>query len=768
MLLRSMSYALLLATVLSSYPYAGFAQEAASEEADARKSDEAQTADGQKTTELPVITILATRQASDPLNAPRNISVIGSGEIQGHFITDMQDLVRYEPGVTVARTTSGTDPFATFGGFNIRGVGGNRVQILVDGSRTPERIIDGTRDYLDFNFTKQVDIVRGPGSALWGADALGGIVALQTIDPEDILGPDRDKGGEFSSSYDSLDNAFNNSLTYAHRLTPELSVLGGIAYTRADEPEFGNARADGGIYGCPRNIADGATPCNALDPMGKSSYRALAKAVYTPDADHRFEISADYLQRKTDVRSDSILGPVYNSITSLPTGEVNTGIDRNLDLHRGRFGIEHEWNTGGAFIDQVRWSLSNSPSGYKRTGTRRSISAAGDSLVTNDSLEYGENFTELDVQLTSRFATGALDHVVTWGFDGDYTRTDYQSISTVNNLTTGTTTETRAGGFNFANATTIRADVYAQDEISAFDQRLRVTPGLRLANYSFDPRPDADYQPVPGKEPEKSSESTLLFDIGATYDLTDNLSVYGGYNQGFKMPTAQQLYTSLPGTFFDLIPAPDLKPERVDNYEIGLRGRFDRGFFSLGAFHADYTDFIESFYNPPGTSDYTYRNLSSVTVYGIEASGAYDITDTLRADFTLAWQKGRQKAGSDEPSTPHTVPPLTAVVGLTYLVPEYDLKLEAVGTFVADVKETASIDDYKPDGYALLDLFAGWQPSENTELRLGIKNVFDQRYFVANAATYARTVTPSEARTNPIELQTGAARTYMASFTVKF
>src|SRR5690606_38318484 len=118
-----------------------------------------------------------------------------------------------------------------------------RVQVLVDGSRTPERIVDGTRDYLDFNFTKQADIVRGPGSALWGADALGGIVALQTIDPEDILGQEKDRGGEFTTAYDSLDNGFSNSLAYAQRLSPQLSVLGGIAYTRADEPEFGNARA---------------------------------------------------------------------------------------------------------------------------------------------------------------------------------------------------------------------------------------------------------------------------------------------------------------------------------------------------------------------------------------------------------------------------------------------------------------------------------------------------------------------------------------------
>lgn len=54
------------------------------------------------------------------------------------------------------------DPFTTFGGFTIRGVGGNRIQMQVDGFRVPERIIDGSRDNLDFSFTKQVKIVSDP------------------------------------------------------------------------------------------------------------------------------------------------------------------------------------------------------------------------------------------------------------------------------------------------------------------------------------------------------------------------------------------------------------------------------------------------------------------------------------------------------------------------------------------------------------------------------------------------------------------------------
>lgn len=714
------------------------------------------------------ITIFGDRQGRKPLDATANITVIDNEELNDKAITDMQELVRYEPGVEVARQTSGTDPFNTFGGFQIRGVGGNRVQMLVDGGRVPERIIDGTRDYLDFNFTKQVDIVRGPGSVLWGSDALGGIVALETIDPDDILVDGKEFGGEAGIAYNSLDNEINTSLTAARRLSDEFSVLGGLSFTKANEAEFSQARADGGIYGCPRNVSLGATPCNELDPTDKRNYRGLAKAVFTPNENHRLEFTVDHMQRYTDVDYNQVLGPQYSSFTGLPTGEVVHDYDRALQVNRSRFGVEHVWNLDGRLVENVKWNLSYSPHGYERTGIETKTSAGGDSIVEEDFLSLNEDFIEFDAQLTSRFELGATDHIVTWGFDGDITYTDYKRTDIVRNLTTGITTETSGGGFNFANATTTRADFFIQDQINLFDGTLEITPGIRYATYNLDPRPDSDYQVVAGSEPSRVSKGTALFALGADLDLSETYSVYAAYNQGFKMPTAQQLYTSLPGAFFELIPAPDLRPETVENYEVGLRGKFDRGFFSIGAFYADYTDFIQALYNIPGTSKYTYRNLSSVELYGIEASGGFDITDRWDADFSLAWQQGTQKVSSTSERVDFTAPPLKAVVGLNYTIPDYNLTLGATTTLVSAVTRTDSDTDFRPGGYALLDLGARWRPTESATLRFGVKNVFDQRYFQADAASYSVTASDSAARTNPIELQTGAGRTFEFSLNVTF
>ncbi|SNR66677.1 TonB-dependent hemoglobin/transferrin/lactoferrin family receptor [Puniceibacterium sediminis] len=709
---------------------------------------------------LDPITVNADRAGDEALDVPANITVIDGETIEDHQISDIEELVRQVPGVTVSRQTTGTDPFNTFGGFTIRGVGGNRVAIQMDGSRIPERIMDGTRDYIDLNFTKQVDIVRGPASVLWGADALGGLVSFETVDPEDIL-DGQDRAVRAKAGYDSFNEGASTSLTVAQKFSPTLSLLAGVARENAHEAELSNARDDGGIYGCPRNIDDGATPCGELDPTDTQSTRALVKLVWTPTDQHRLEFSTDLLQRDTSVEQDYVLGP--NS-----SGEVITDKDRELDLHRQRYAIEHTFTPTGGLLSELRTTLAYTSNGYTRSGTEESISTGGDEIKSWDELEYSENFLELDVQATVNFMTGAADHRMIMGFDGDITKTDYSRRDTEYNITTDTKTVTSAGGFNFANATTRRADIYLEDRITFGGGQFELTPGLRFATYKIDPRTDSDYQAVTGQEPAVRDDQRLLKSLGATYHFNDNWSVWAKYGEGFKMPIAQQLYTSLPGTFFNLTPAPGLLPEEVKSYELGLRFEEERGFFAINAFKADYTDFIQSFYNPPGTSDYTYRNLSTVNVWGLEASGALALSDRTTAKFSASWQKGEQQVNSDSDTTAHTLPPLMATLSLAHYFPNQRLSLEGVGTFASAVKDTASDTDFKPDAYAIFDAHAKWELVENGFLNISINNMFDKRYFTANAATYGTTASSSVASSNPIELQTGPGRTFAVSYEMRF
>lgn len=710
--------------------------------------------------QLDPISVIADRHETSTLDIPSNVTVVDEEEITKYGISDMQQLTRYIPGVTVSRQSSATDPFNTFSGFNIRGVGGNRVLMLSDGSRISERITDGTRDYLDFNFVKQVEVVRGPASVLWGADAMGGVVAVETLDPEDLL-RGRNQGGQAGLGFDSFTNSGTASAAATYRISDTLTSMVAFSRNRQSEPELSNAHPDGGIYGCPRDQSAGQLPCNKFDDTTTDTARGLAKFVWTPSLEHRLELSADILRKSSAVDYTDSRGTQSN-------GDYISDYDRYLDRNRDRYAVEHNWTPENGVLDELKTVIAYAPHEYERTGTEWGTASNGNAYKNDDLLGYSEDFYELDIQATKYFVTGPAKHDLIFGFDGDNTVLDYSRLDRQTDLSTGTTTETRGGGFNFANADTRRADFYLQDTIGFLGDSLEITPGIRYATYRIDPDPDSDYQIVEGAEPRLREDSALLKSLGALYRFDDTWSVWGKYGEGFKMPTAQQLYTSLPGSFFDLTPAPDLEPEEVQNYEAGLRARFGNGYVGVTGFYADYTNFIQSFYNPPGTNDYTYRNLASVEVWGVEIDGAYALTDTLSFNGSFAWQKGDEKASDESETVPHTLPPLTAVLGADYLIPEYDLSFSAVTTLAAAVKETSSETDFKPGGYALLDLFGSWQVTELASLNFGVKNVFDTRYFEAGAASWSTSPSTAVARQNPIELQTGPGRTFTASLNIRF
>jgi hemoglobin/transferrin/lactoferrin receptor protein len=177
------------------------------------------------------ITVTATRIPQSVNEVPATVSVIDANTIADQLSSDIKDLVRFEPGVSVHRAptrfgaaqgTTGRDGNA---GFNIRGLEGNRVLIQVDGVRVPDGFEFGAQsagrgDYVDLGVIKSVEILRGPASALYGSDGLAGAVSFTTSDPQDFLRPGKTVGGIVRSAYDSADDQFSETGIFAARTGP--------------------------------------------------------------------------------------------------------------------------------------------------------------------------------------------------------------------------------------------------------------------------------------------------------------------------------------------------------------------------------------------------------------------------------------------------------------------------------------------------------------------------------------------------------------------
>ncbi|MBU2418147.1 MAG: TonB-dependent receptor plug domain-containing protein, partial [Alphaproteobacteria bacterium] len=124
-------------------------------------------------TRLPPVTVLATRSETRTDEAPATVTVFTAAQIESMLATDIKDLVRFEPGVSVVSQPSrfgaalGTTGRAGNEGFTIRGLGGDRVLMVVDGVRVPDGFVFGAQSvgrggYADLDLMKSVEILRGP------------------------------------------------------------------------------------------------------------------------------------------------------------------------------------------------------------------------------------------------------------------------------------------------------------------------------------------------------------------------------------------------------------------------------------------------------------------------------------------------------------------------------------------------------------------------------------------------------------------------------
>ncbi len=732
--------------------------------------------------QMDAITVTATRQEEKVLNAPQTVQVITRQTMDEHNVNNVEEMLRHTPGVHVDRQTSlANSAFGGSGSITMRGVGGNRILTVVDGDRvmeTAEVTGDvGNRMFVDTQMLKSAEISRGPASTLWGADAMGGMVSYQTLDPDDLL-KGNIVGGKAMAGFDSLNDGKTEHGAFAVQVNDRIQALLGYTHRTHKETRLGRARD----LSCGRE----GFPCDSLTPLHEEINNVLGKIVYRPNQDHQFKLTGEFFE--SDARSQI----PFETTTGSAFG--SGGDHRKQDQSRWRFALEHRWDVQANWLDNLKWRVSYSeqerevdrkqdyvtkPTDYKalypdmwRMFYMMGVTDAngikpGTATRTTRVTDYEQDMYQADIQLTSSFDAWHTSHKLTYGFQGDLTessyglkQTDYLTGETLKNGQLGSSMSP-----TFADSDTVRADLYIQDEIKLFDGRLTLTPGVRRAHYSLDPSGGVK---VTGYEAEKISENRWLPQLGALFRLTDTYSVYARYAKGFKMPTAQQLFMSFDSDTRVIVPNPDLKPETSDSYEIGFRGKYDNAWFSVGAFYTDYDDFIATL-QQVGPSTYSSENLNRVKIWGVEASGEWQFARDWSLTGSADWQYARQE-DEDGQKTPWLVPPLTVVTGVKWKVPEYGITSELFGTFARRInrveKDYNGNDNFRPGGYAVFDGYVNWQMTKNLKLTASVMNILNKRYFDYTAG--GTSLENKTSATNPLELFTAPGRTFALSLQASF
>lgn len=687
--------------------------------------------------ELERITVSATLSARAVGEVPVAPIVIERERMDAELVRDIRDLVRYEPGVSV------TSSFGRFGlgGFRIRGLDGNRVRIEIDGAPVPESFAIGSfsnasRDAVDLDLLKRVEILRGPGSALYGSDALGGVVVFTSKDPEDLLRDGRDRHLGAKAGYDSGDRGLFASATTAFA-GERWSGLLALSHRQGRET---------------RNRGDDDGDGSARTRPNPQDYRRLgllAKLGFAPDAGQRFRLTVDAGESEvqTDVRSGLGL------ITGFGAPVQVLSLDGDDRQTRARLAFDHAHDAVDAgWADAFRWQLYRQDSETTQdTVERRATVVAGQpGPVTRrerqfnfDQRTYGGEFIAF-----KGFATGAVAHYLSYGMEFERRRLaqkrDGRAVlpdGRVTNMIPPDTFPVR----DFPLSTTTALAAFAQDEIALADGRWLLVPGLRVDRFELSPEDDPLFAARnPGIVPTAVRETRLSPKFGAVWKLDDRWSLFGHWARGFRAPPYSDVNLGFTNLQFGYtaLPNPDLRPETSDGVELGLRAGGEAGWLSLSLFHNRYRDFIESLRalgRDPQTGLLVFQsqNIGRARIEGVEFKGGLALRTfaaalapwELRA--AAAWQRGEDEI-ADEPLA--SVDPPSLVLGLRRDGARIDHEL--VGRFVRRhdrLPTVAGAPAFAAPGHAVFDWLVDIDLAEGLRLNAGLFNLFDRKHFEAGA-----------------------------------
>ncbi len=540
------------------------------------QQDQKQEADVVKREEVVVVT--ASKVESTLTNAPATMSVVTSESIVNSPAQNYGDLLRSVPGLNIIQTSA-------------RDINITSRQSTSTLSNSQLALLDGRSIYLDFfglilwdfvpssaSEIKQIEVVRGPASAVWGANALTGVVNIITKSPREAAGTSLTlQSGTIDRKCDrcsqtDLGYSFGGALSHARAVNDSLAYKISAGYFNSDA----YSRPTGTIP-----IID--DPREAGKKVGGASYPSdsTAGAFGT-----RFENSGTR-QPKLDFRLDQEFKNggrmTYGAGVAGTEGIVHTGI--------GPFDIQ-----SGSYMYYGK--LNYSQGALKVNLFANLLDVKAPNLLLPDP-NTGEG-VQLDFKTqTFDFEFGhsrvfAGKHVLSYG--GNARRNNFDIT-----LTPQSKDRTELG-------------LYLQDEF--FLEKFRFTVGGRVDKFGniddpvFSPRITAMYKPAPSQSIRVSynkafrSPSTVNNYLNQAIYQPVDLSLLGQLNPALKPLVAQPFPLVVYATGNE-----KLKEESLTAYEIGYTGTFNGKTTVGAAFYINDTDDNINFTTLPNNFDpYTPTN----------------------------------------------------------------------------------------------------------------------------------------------------------------
>lgn len=578
--------------------------------------------------------------------APATTSVITAEEIRQLGARDISEVLESVPGVHVARKAAGYEPIYTFRGifseFN------PQVLFLINGVPTTQLLFGNRGEAwggMPVENISRIEIIRGPGSAVYGADAFAGTINIVTKTASEINGwqtgisagsfDEHRAWGLYGGDANGWDIAFSLQLldTDGHD-----ENINSDAQTALDTLFVTNASlAPGGVntgreafdtrldlskdfwrirlgYQSRRGVETGAGAAQALDPEGEGEADRINLDVtyLNPEIIQDWELEARFSYYDASTKTNLVLYPPGAFGGAFPNGMIG-----NPDVYERHY----------------RFDLSSFYTGVEdhifRVGT-------GYHLLDQYRIEESKNFVIAGPVPTY------LGSVMPVSGSDIFNREENREVTYI----------------------------FVQDEWR-FARDWSLTAGLRFDHYS-------DFGDT------TNPRLALVWDT--SIDLTSKFL----YGSAFRAPSfAEQFNRNNPVATGNT----DLEPEKIDTYELAFDYNYSADLsFGLNLFYYDFQDIIR--FTPVA------QNAGDQTGHGLEMEFNWDATYRLKLKGNYAFQKSKdEQTNTDAANAPQHQ---------FYLQANYDLThnwvLNSQLNYVIDRKRASGDTRNKIDDYATIDL----------------------------------------------------------------
>ena len=595
-------------------------------------------------------------------NQIKNTTIVTAQDIHNKGYNTIEEILKRTPGVNFVN--NGFGYIVDVRGQGVQGAAKN-VKVLVDGS--PLNILDMSHAILPLNSIsvediEKIEIINGGGTVLYGGGTAGGVINVITKKTQEE--PVKNKVYYQNSSFDTNKFGFGTSIKFADNFLLDLGYenINGNGYRQGDKRDGENLRG-----GFTYNISDNQTL--------------------------RFKATR---YKEESKESDGITKTQLNNDRK----QAGTTLTES-DLDRTEYSLNYEIKP----TDNLTFSLL----GYNQKTIRDYDQEAPAGRMTHKTDgQFKDRKTGVDLKGKYNYGSGNI----IFGYEyikNNSNRSSYGAMYMINRRLFPTSTIDIDLQKNTHSA-------FVQGRHSLTD-KLEGTLGYRYEHADYDIH-RTDGRNVINKNTKKSNNA---YETGLNFKYSDTGNVYAKYERGYRSPSPTEMVDKSITRGYVLN---NLKSEKYDTYEIGIKDMIGPSFVSLTGFYTNKNDEILIDMPSGHGLNWTYKNLQKTERKGLELF-AEQYFGTFRVNESVSYVDAKISKGADKNKKIPYVSKTKATLGANYEVLT-GLNLTADLNYFSN-----SVDgNYeKIKGYSTTDLGVSYAHKTGLGVQAGVKNVFGKKYY---------------------------------------